>query len=71
VVRCLAREMARVLQRSVAKIFYHTGFEEYQPSALEAVTDIAADFLVYAGFHSVTEGEDSFDSVAGTFGVSI
>ncbi|CAG8897040.1 unnamed protein product [Penicillium nalgiovense] len=33
------------LQRSVAKIFYHTGFEEYQPSALEAVTDIAADFF--------------------------
>ncbi|KAJ5182126.1 hypothetical protein N7449_012273 [Penicillium cf. viridicatum] len=33
------------LQRSVAKVFYHTGFEEYQPSALEAVTDIAADFF--------------------------
>lgn len=37
------------LQRSVAKIFYHTGFEEYQPSALDAVTDIAADFFQKIG----------------------
>ncbi|KAB5526402.1 hypothetical protein GE09DRAFT_1042771 [Coniochaeta sp. 2T2.1] len=33
------------LQRSVAKIFYHAGFEELQPSALEAVTDIAGDYF--------------------------
>ncbi|KAJ5749031.1 uncharacterized protein N7511_010727 [Penicillium nucicola] len=33
------------LQRSVAKIFYHTGFEEYQPSAIESVTEVAADFF--------------------------
>lgn len=33
------------LQRSVAKIFYHAGFEEYQPSAMDAVTDIASDFF--------------------------
>ena len=33
------------LQRSVGKIFYHAGFEEVQPSALEAVTDLAADFF--------------------------
>jgi hypothetical protein len=33
------------LQRSVGKIFYNAGFEEYQPSALDAVTDIAADFF--------------------------
>ncbi|KAJ5155635.1 hypothetical protein N7492_008438 [Penicillium capsulatum] len=33
------------LQRSVAKIFYHSGFEEYQPSAMEAATDIASDFF--------------------------
>jgi transcriptional activator SPT7 len=33
------------LQRSVAKILYHTGFEEYQPSALDAVTDIASEFF--------------------------
>jgi hypothetical protein len=36
------------LQRSVGKIFYHAGFEEFQPSALDAVTDIAAKF-----FHNV------------------
>ncbi|KAF2200546.1 hypothetical protein GQ43DRAFT_373564 [Delitschia confertaspora ATCC 74209] len=33
------------LQRSVGKVFYHAGFEEFQPSALEAVTDIASTFL--------------------------
>ncbi|KAJ5287993.1 hypothetical protein N7478_003679 [Penicillium angulare] len=37
------------LQRSVAKIFYHTGFEEYQPSAMEVVTDIASDFFQKIG----------------------
>lgn len=39
------------LQRSVGKIFYHAGFEEFQPSALDAVTDIAAKF-----FHNVVAG---------------
>jgi hypothetical protein len=29
----------------VGKIFYHAGFEEFQPSALDAVTDIAATFF--------------------------
>ncbi|KAL9106969.1 MAG: hypothetical protein Q9227_008092 [Pyrenula ochraceoflavens] len=33
------------LQRSVSKIFYHAGFEETQPSALDAITDIAADYF--------------------------
>lgn len=33
------------LQRSVGKIFYHAGFEEFQPSAMDAVTDVAADFF--------------------------
>ncbi|KAF2130096.1 hypothetical protein P153DRAFT_290165 [Dothidotthia symphoricarpi CBS 119687] len=33
------------LQRSVGKIFYHAGFEEFQPAALDAVTDIAAKFF--------------------------
>ena len=33
------------LQRMVAKVFYHAGFEETQPSALDAVTDLAADFF--------------------------
>ncbi|KAH0538040.1 hypothetical protein FGG08_005352 [Glutinoglossum americanum] len=33
------------LQRSVGKILYHAGFEEFQPSALDAITDVAADFF--------------------------
>ena len=33
------------MQRSVAKIFYHAGFEEFQPSAVEAVTDIANEYF--------------------------
>ncbi|KAE8152714.1 histone acetyltransferase SAGA/ADA, catalytic subunit PCAF/GCN5 [Aspergillus avenaceus] len=59
------------LQRSVAKIFYHTGFEEYQPSALDAVTDIASDFFKKIGetFKSYIEAPkvpdtDSTESVS-------
>ncbi|PGH18118.1 hypothetical protein AJ79_00746 [Helicocarpus griseus UAMH5409] len=37
------------LQRSVGKIFYNAGFEEYQPSALDAVTDVASDFFYKIG----------------------
>ncbi|PNS16024.1 hypothetical protein CAC42_4425 [Sphaceloma murrayae] len=33
-------------QRSVGKIFYHAGFEDFQPAALEAITDVASDFFV-------------------------
>ncbi|MCJ1404632.1 Transcriptional activator spt7 [Xylographa trunciseda] len=33
------------MQRSVGKIFYNAGFEEYQPSALEAITDLASDYF--------------------------
>ncbi|KAG6177207.1 hypothetical protein E4U27_004490 [Claviceps purpurea] len=33
------------LKRSVAKILYHTGFEEMQPSAMDTLTDIAADYF--------------------------
>jgi transcriptional activator SPT7 len=33
------------LSRSVAKICYHAGFEELQPSALDVITDIAGDFF--------------------------
>jgi transcriptional activator SPT7 len=33
------------LQRSIGKIFFHAGFEEFQPSALDAVTDLAAEFM--------------------------
>ncbi|KAL8991282.1 MAG: hypothetical protein Q9177_000269 [Variospora cf. flavescens] len=34
------------LRRSVAKMFFHAGFEEFQPAALDAVTDLASDFFV-------------------------
>lgn len=37
------------LQRSVGKICYSVGFEEFQPSALDAITDIAADFFQRLG----------------------
>lgn len=37
------------LQRSVAKIFFHAGFEEYQPSAIDVVTDVASDFFQRIG----------------------
>ena len=43
------------LQRSVAKIFYHSGFEEYQPSAIDVATDIASDF-----FHKIGETVKSY-----------
>lgn len=33
-------------QRSIGEIFYHAGFEDFQPAALEAVTDVASDFFV-------------------------
>lgn len=42
----MAGEVCRsALQRSVAKIFYHAGFEELQPSALDAITDLAGDYF--------------------------
>jgi len=33
------------LQRSIGKIFFHAGFEEFQPSALDVITDIAGEFF--------------------------
>ncbi|TVY59604.1 Transcriptional activator spt7 [Lachnellula suecica] len=33
------------MQRSVAKLCYHAGFEELQPSALDVITEIAGDFF--------------------------
>lgn len=33
------------MQRSVAELCYHAGFEELQPSALDVITDIAGDFF--------------------------
>ncbi|KAI0023364.1 hypothetical protein F4780DRAFT_729468 [Xylariomycetidae sp. FL0641] len=56
----MAPEVCRsAMQRSVAKIFYHAGFEEFQPSALDAITDIAADYFgkVVQTFNSYTEIE--------------
>ncbi|KAI5863978.1 hypothetical protein GGS23DRAFT_566176 [Durotheca rogersii] len=42
----MAPEVCRAaLQRSVAKIFYHAGFEELQPSAMDTITDVAADYF--------------------------
>ncbi|EPS42468.1 hypothetical protein H072_3613 [Dactylellina haptotyla CBS 200.50] len=36
-------------QRSVAKIFYHAGFEDFQPTAFDLVTDIAGSFFKKMG----------------------
>ena len=33
------------LQRSIGKVFFHAGFEEFQPSALDAITDMAGEFM--------------------------
>jgi len=33
------------LQRSTAKLLVHAGFEEFQPSAVEAITDLAGDYF--------------------------
>ena len=33
------------LQRSIAKLLVHAGFEEFQPSALDAITDLAGDYF--------------------------
>ena len=33
------------LQRSVGELFFNAGFEEFQPSALDAVTDLASGFF--------------------------
>jgi hypothetical protein len=52
-------------QRSIARIFFHAGFEEFQPSALDAVTDVATSYyqklvktiLAYAETTSLRESE--------------
>ncbi len=33
------------LKRSIGKVFYHAGFEDFQPSAMETVTDLASDYF--------------------------
>jgi transcriptional activator SPT7 len=46
----MCAEVARAaLQRSIAKMFYHAGFEEFQPSGIDAVTEIAADYFQKLG----------------------
>lgn len=47
------------LQRSVAKLLYHAGFEEMQPSALDAITDVAADYFhkLVTGFKTYAEAD--------------
>lgn len=35
----------RALQRSIGKVFYHAGFEDFQPSAMDAMTEIATEFM--------------------------
>ncbi|KAL8725925.1 MAG: hypothetical protein Q9166_007053 [cf. Caloplaca sp. 2 TL-2023] len=34
------------LRRMVGEMFFHAGFEEFQPSALDAVTSLASDFFI-------------------------
>ena len=59
------------LQRSVGKIFYHAGFEDFQPSSLEAVTDVAGQYVknlvstlgVYQESHRVPCAAESVSGV--------
>ncbi|KAF2764285.1 hypothetical protein EJ03DRAFT_282319 [Teratosphaeria nubilosa] len=45
------------LQRSIGKIFYHTGFEDFQPSALDTMTELAHEFMgkLVEGFKNYRE----------------
>ncbi|KAH7029183.1 bromodomain-containing protein [Microdochium trichocladiopsis] len=56
----MAPEVCRAaMQRSVAKIFYHAGFEELQPSALDTITDIATDYFgkIVGSFNAFSQVE--------------
>lgn len=33
------------LQKSIGRIFYHAGFEDFQPSAMDSVTDVTIEFM--------------------------
>ena len=33
------------MQRSIGKLLFNTGFEEFQPSAIDAFTDVAGEFM--------------------------
>ncbi|KAI0465762.1 bromodomain-containing protein [Xylaria cf. heliscus] len=70
----MAPEVCRAaLQRSIAKLFYHAGFEEYQPSALETITDIAADYFgkVVQTFKTYTESEKKDTVLANNMSTSV
>lgn len=49
------------LRRSVAKLLYHAGFEELQPSAMDAFTGIAADYFqkLVKTFNTFREAENT------------
>lgn len=55
-----------VLQRSVGKLFYQAGFEQFQPAALEVATDICADFFKNLGktFKLYMESEEQYTKKA-------
>ncbi|KAF3910879.1 hypothetical protein ABW20_dc0106924 [Dactylellina cionopaga] len=46
----MSSEVCRAaFRRSVGKIFYHAGFEDFQPTAFDLATDIAANFFQKIG----------------------
>jgi len=34
-----------VMEQAIAKLLYHTGFEDFQPSALDVMTSVAIEYL--------------------------
>jgi transcriptional activator SPT7 len=58
------------LQRTIGKIFYHAGFEEFQPTAIDAVTDIAVDYFQKLGktlmvYREAPQPDRRFDAEVG------
>lgn len=58
------------LQRSIGKVFYHAGFEEFQPTAIDAITDIAVDYFQKLGktlmvYQEAPQHERRFDTEVG------
>lgn len=41
-------------QKSIGKIFYHAGFEDFQPSAIDSMTDLAIDYFMKIG-HTIKQ----------------
>ncbi|KAI5361576.1 putative bromodomain, histone-fold, Bromodomain-like superfamily, transcriptional activator Spt7 [Septoria linicola] len=41
-------------QKSIGKIFYHAGFEDFQPSAIDSMTDVAIDYFMKIG-HTIKQ----------------